>query len=847
MTEDLLRVAQRALAGRYEIEREIGSGGMATVFLARDPGLDRPVAVKILNPSLCPLLAHERFLREIDLAAKLTHPNIVPVFAAGEVDGLLYYVMPYVAGDSLRRRLARGPIPLPQALSIAAEVAKALQFAHQRSIIHRDIKPENILLSGQHAVVADFGVARAISAAGKATPPHELTEQGVVLGTPRYMSPEQGRGDVEVDGRTDVYGLGRVLAEMVGMDGTNSNPTSLPIPNDVRTLVRRTTATDRDERPSAVQVVAELRRIEANYSGAVPVVGAPSRSRKATWGYAAAIVGAVLALATAGGLIVGERGASPDGPQLLAVLPFEYIGDADLAYFAHGVTEEVTNRLAEVDGLGVISRTSAAQYAEASVPLQRIGQELGVGYLVHGTVRTERRPDGTGRVRVTPELLRLSDNARVWSSQFDIDLEPSDLFRVQGQIADRIAAALDLSLRSGSDAPAPTANLDAYQQYLRGVQLWTEGVVDLNDESRLAAIAAYENAIRLDSTFALAFAKLAGAHSWVYSVFIDRSEDRLDQARRAADRALALSPQLPDAKVALAWYHIGKDRDFDAAERLFAEALATDPNDVDALYGVGYLAHRIGNQQRAFDVFRRRLELDPRSSHAELNLAAVLVLSGSWENAEQHYQRAIQWTPDAYLPRVRLAQFYLTVGDSALAAEAVNTARAVLGREFVVRAANGWIPFLRSVRHVIWPDVEALPRSAYRDSAQYHFVQALAPNTSAADRRAHYDAARQILERRVAEFPANPALRSALGLALAGAGRLEEAVAAGEEAVRLSIERRDALEASLRRRDMAEIYAMAGEVEKARAALTGLTADPTRWPLLLIEADPIWDAVLRIP
>src|SRR5438034_761747 len=397
MADQLARL-QAALADRYTIERELGRGGMATVYLAQDLKHHRKVAIKVLKPELAAALGPERFLQEIEIAAGLTHPHILPLYDSGEATGLLYYVMPYVEGETLRNRLDRaGQLPLAEAVQITREVADALSYAHGHDVVHRDIKPENILLEAGHAVVSDFGIARAITAAAGGN----LTETGIALGTPGYMSPEQGAARGHVDERSDIYSLGCVLYEMLAGEPPYTGPSA--------------------------QIVISKR--------------CPARS-----------------------------GASHPSPQrMLVVLRFENLGRPDDEYFADGMTEEVTARLAGLHGLRVIGRTSARQYKKTTKTIPQIGQDLGVDYVLEGSVRWDRPPRGPSRVRVTPQLIRVSDASHVWAHVYDAVL--ADVFAVQSNIARQVAETLDVTLLApeGQALDAkPTTNLEAYDYYLRG-------------------------------------------------------------------------------------------------------------------------------------------------------------------------------------------------------------------------------------------------------------------------------------------------------------------------------------------------------------------------------------------
>ncbi|MCH7876065.1 MAG: protein kinase, partial [Gemmatimonadetes bacterium] len=485
---DVLDRLKAALAERYRVDREIGAGGMATVYLAEDIKHHRQVAIKVLRPELAAVMGAERFLREIEIAARLQHPHILPLYDSGEADGLLYYVMPFVEGESLRQRLDREKqLPIEDALKIAQEVGDALSFAHSRDVIHRDIKPENILFEGGHAVVSDFGIARAVTAAGG----DHLTETGMAIGTPKYMSPEQAAGSKDLDGRSDLYSLGCVLYEMLAGQPPFTGPTvesvikqhltaeppnvtamRPAVPADIVGVLARALAKTPADRFSPVGVFVEAlaKRESAVVATAAPAAEATTPIGRKP-GLLRVAVG-IVALATV--FIVVLRilpGGSPAASEVprLAVLPFSNLGSPEDEYFADGITEEITSRIAEISGLRVISRQSVIQYKGSDKTLKQIGEELSVSYVLEGTIRTDRAPDGSGQVRVTPQLIRVSDDAHLWTNRYTANLVPGEIFGVQEQIANQVAQALDVTLLEPERqrlAARPTDNLEAYDYLL---------------------------------------------------------------------------------------------------------------------------------------------------------------------------------------------------------------------------------------------------------------------------------------------------------------------------------------------------------------------------------------------
>ena len=846
-----------SLAGRYAIERELGRGGMATVYLARDLKHERLVALKVLRPELAASLGVDRFLREIQVTANLTHPNILPLLDSGRADDFLYYVTPYVEGESLRDRLNRDrQLPLDEALRLTTQVAGALDYAHRHRIVHRDIKPENILLEDGQAVVADFGIARALHAAegGK------LTETGLALGTAAYMSPEQATGE-QVDGRSDIYSLGCVLYEMLAGTPPHAGPTTQA------TITKKVT----EEAPSIRRVRADVpptvdetlrkalaqnpaARFESAALFAATLQAAPSSGFVGTrrpLRLAVAIL-AVLALGISTWLLRGSfrKGHSRTERPMLVVLPFENLGLPADEYFADGITEEITGRLAQLSGLGVIARTSATQYKGAHKSIRQIGAELGVNYVLEGSVRWEKPPRGRSRVRVAPQLIRVSDETHVWAQPYDAVL--ADVFSVQGRIAERVAEALNIRLLAPERAAVtsrPTSDLDAYDLFLRGNAYFGR---TYNEGDLKSAAALYEQAVRRDSTFALAYARLSQVHSWMYWRFYDHTDGRRVQAQRAVSRALALDPALPAAHFAQGLvYHFGY-RDYDRALPEFRDALALQPNNAEATIAVGWVERRRGQWDLALADFQRALALNPRDWHAPAELSGTYFYQHRYSEARQWFDRASALTNDqslGYYSRFK-GELYL-VGSADGARDAMRQAASRLGIDSLVRALvlEGWWSLLfmdedyQAALERMGPPSSTwgpfYPGPYYLAKAELHSRRG---HTGLA--RVYYDSARMRVEARLRVEPQEAFIEAFnhfdLGMALAGLGRKQDAIREAQTAVELSPVSRDAMTGSDIMVGSAVIYVRVGEYETAIDRLALLLKIPSVISATTLGFDPIW-------
>jgi len=640
---ELLARLRGALADRYAIDRELGHGGTATVYLAQDLKHGRSVAVKVLRPELAAALGAERFLREIEIAARLSHPHILPLHDSGEAAGFLYYVMPFVEGESLRDRLNREPqLPIDEAVRIAREVATALSHAHGHNLVHRDIKPENILLSGGEAVVADFGIARAIVAAGA----DKLTDTGLAVGTPGYMSPEQAMAQQHIDGRADIYALGCVLYEMLAGHppflGTTAQEilarhTLDPVP-PLRTIRRELPeAIEHAVRKALAKAPADRWRSPAAFSEALGrAVAPPSVTRRAARSLGLVAVGASL-LAAGYALFSRRPVADPSGEAAhsIAVLPFVNIG-ADPANepFSDGMSEELITALARVEGLRVAARTSAFTFKGRAVDARQIGSKLAVGYVLEGTVRR-----AGPRLRVSAQLINAATGYHVWSDEYDRDAR--DVFAVQDEIARAIVGALRVRLSdaaSSSLAKRSTGSPEAHDLYLQGRYFFAR-----RDSASLRKAQDYfEGAIQQDSSYALAWAGLSDAysHTGVFGYVPPRAV--YAKAKAAALRALALDPTLAEAHTSLGFIALFYDWDWPTAGQQFDRALALDPRYPDAHLFHGWYFVATNRMDDAIREVQTAVNLDPFSAVNNARLASMLYLARRYDEALDQSRRVLE-------------------------------------------------------------------------------------------------------------------------------------------------------------------------------------------------------------
>ena len=590
---------------------------MSSVYLADDLRHGRQVAVKIMRQDLAPAFGPDRFTREIELTARLTHPHILPLLDSGAVDGCVYYVMPFIVGESLRDLLMReGRLPLHDALQIAREVADALAYAHGNDVVHRDIKPENILLSAGHAVVADFGIARGISAAVDGT----MTMVGIAIGTPTYMSPEQSLGE-PIDGRTDIYALGCVLFEMIAGEVPFHAATAIAM------LARKITATSpnmgtlRDSVPREVEVLVKralAREPEARFQTAREFIEAIDTARN-------------------GGMPVEPVTSAPYNS--VAVLPFVSRGGGpEDDYLGDGISEELMHALTRLGGLRVIARTSAFAFRNSAIDVKEIGRRLNVRRVVEGSVRRSGN-----RIRVSAKLIDAETAFDIWSERFDKTID--DLFDIEDEIAAAIANSLKQLLLSenGQRLPtrmpyhiAPTTSFAAYEEYLKGRHFWGMR----NEDGLRRSIDHLEKALEADPSFALAYAALADTLATMGLYGMAAPKDVMPLAREAAEHALALDSSLAEALTARACVRAIFDWDWVGAEQDFMLAIASNPQYPTAHQWLAmHCLVPLGRFDEARLALMRARELDPLSMSISVSVAAI-------DYYERHFADAIVSSQD---------------------------------------------------------------------------------------------------------------------------------------------------------------------------------------------------------
>ncbi len=877
----------------YEILEKLGEGGMGVVYKVHDTQLDRSVALKFLPQHF--IVTDEdkqRFIREAKAAAALNHPNICTIYSIEEHHGQQFISMEYVDGMTLRERSEiRGQrsevrdqasetkkpgsrnLELETAIDYAIQIAEALQQAHKKDIVHRDIKPENIMLTEEGRIkVMDFGLAKL---KGMDT----LTKSRSTVGTLGYMSPEQIEGG-EIDHRSDIFSFGVILYEMLTGQKpfrgeheaamvysiVNEDPqpvqTFLPdAPPELIHILNRSLEKDTGDRYQSISdILIDLKRLQKG-SGQRPVSGIrESRSESGTRKKSASLpirkAGFIIASIIIAGVAIWFAFLSPTKDmatttqerKMLVVLPFQNLGDSEMDYLVDGITDEVTSTLTTLSGLGVIGRSSAYRYRNTTKTVQEIADELGVTYIMEGTVRWERRQDGEIQVRVNPQLIRISDATQVWAQSFDAVL--SGVLALQSDIATQVAGALDVTLRASERrvlTTERTVDPEAYEYYLRGEQYYSRGY---SESDYRIAINLYTTALERDPLFSSAYAKLSQAYSSLYWFHYDRSDEVLRQSESNARRAIELAPDHADGHEALGWFYYHGLLNYERALRELDKALDMQPQNANILYAIAAVKRRQGNFEEARKHFDAAANLNPTDPVVLFNTGETYWLIRDYENAMNYFDRVINLAPDWPDPYYYKAlTFVQSDGDFARVRSVLRTmSEKGLHRitNYADRSVHLYIPLLERNYNEIFAQLDA--NSEYTLNTQFEYVPGDLMRASTYYYSGDYNRARSFfqsvenpMKTMVDQNPSDPRLHISMGIILAGLGRKDEAIRHGERAVEILPLSREAYRGAYLLEGLAKIYTMTGEHGKSIDALETLLSRPSHINHNLLRLDPAWD------
>ncbi len=866
----------------YRIIEKIGEGGMGEVYRAHDERLDRDVAIKVLpdcygeNPGR--LL---RFEREARAAAALDHPNILAVHELGNHHDRPFIVTELLEGRTVREAIDSGKMANRVVIDLGSQIAKGLAAAHGKSIVHRDLKPSNVFLTSDGTVkILDFGLVKLTSPevpsdeTGEAPTEEMMTAVGTVLGTAGYMSPEQVRGQ-PADHRSDIFSLGVVLYEMLtgfspfcrgtpadtasavltGEPPPFSDTTSMVTPAFDGVVRRCLQKRPEDRFQSADELQQALQMLVAVPTGSPRQKSLPRPVSKAMV-FIAVVLAVVLAFTL---LHMGYRalvnnagpGMGEVGPPKIIVLPFDNLGPADDAYFTDGVTEEITSRLATVSGLRVVSRTTARRYADSEKTTSEIGDELGVHFLLEGTVRWARMPDGSSRVRITPQLVRVADDSQMWAENFDREI--TDVFAMQSEIAEQVAVELGVTLLDSERQvirEQPTDNLEAYQAYIRG--RWLAAQPHFTYALWPQMMESFERAVELDPDFALAHAEIARSHAELRYYAHDLSMERLALASNAAERAVELNPLDPRVHLALAQYFLLADRDTESAAREIEIARRhLGAGNVNVLQVEIFVRELQGRFEGALALADEAIRLDPMDPYV---LSEAIFDSWGFRDyprAIRYADAAFELAPGSYWPNIGKAWVYWSWNGD------LQSSRLAL--EGLMQDSGVWIDWTWYWQELFEGRFEDALGRFDNDKGNWlrikfghrpnSFMRATVLDMMGRRDEAllEWNTARDLIEQALEHDPDNYLLHASSGIAHAALGDHDHAIEEGQRATKLLPVSKDARYGLVCEVDMARIYTMLGEFDLALDQLDRLLAIPSWISVPWIEMNPLWESLRDHP
>jgi eukaryotic-like serine/threonine-protein kinase len=849
----------------YKILEKLGGGGMGIVYKAQDTKLDRIVALKFLPPHLlADKESEQRFISEAKAASSFDHPNICTIHDINTTeDGQFYIVMGYYKGETLKKKLESGPLQINTAINYAIQIATGLTRAHEAGIIHRDIKPANIMITDRDEVkILDFGLA-------KTSGDPSITKLGSTAGTVSYMSPEQTKGE-KVDQRTDIWSLGVVLYQIISgslpfkgdydqaiiYSILNEEPALLnSLPVELEQILSRSLQKNPEDRYNNInEMLDDLKKL-IQMDRHPSIDDKPSGKRNQRAFIISSVAGLIIAIVIVYLLFFNdsENSKSSVERKMIAVLPFENLGLSDDEYFAEGITGEIISKLSGLSGLGVIARASAMQYKNTQKPLRQIAEELGVQYVLEGTVQWEQSDDGRKHIRVNPELINVENSTQMWSKPYEAEF--SSVFTIQSEIAVTVAEALNLKLIQSEQVNLKgtiTDNSEAYDLYLKALY-YSQDIA--NEKNCRIAEELLEKAINIDSNFAEAYAKLSTVQSRLYWEYFDRSEEILKKSKDNAQKSLVINPDLSLAHIAMGDYYYNGALDYTSALKEYNEAIKTNVNHIiDANNGIPYVLRRQGKMREALEYLKKIFILDPRNYTTIISIGETYCLLQEYERGITFLDKASQIAPEAIYPIEYKAYSYLLAnGDTKKARTVILEAKDrkiglnshyFINLLYICDVLDGnFTGALEHIKGIRESDVQFYykPEDLYL-AETYRYMK----NKTLAEK--HFKAAVKILQGKIKQDPQDSRLYSSLGIAYAGLGENENAIREGNRGYELLPISKDAWRGTFRLLDLAQIYTMVGEQELALDAIEDLLKRPTdAISVALLKLDPTWEPLRGNP
>ena len=848
----------------YKILEKLGEGGMGVVYLAEDTKLKRQVAIKFLPKQIsADAEERKRFEIEAQAAAALNHANITTIHAIEETGDTIFIVMEYIDGTELKDKIKSGPLPPDETLNTAIQIVQGLTAAHTKGIVHRDIKSSNIMITNDNNVkIMDFGLAKI----GKGS---QVTKLGTTIGTIAYMSPEQTRGE-NLDQRTDIWSFGIVLYEMLlgeqpfkgAYDQAiiysilNEEPELNNLPEEYSHILKKALAKSPEERyQKTSEMLSDLKELKGDSitkSGErTTKTNKPTKSTKVKWFISFAVV-LIIAAISVYYFLFNKNEVTPNktpGKEMIVVMPFQNLGSQDEKYFADGVTDEITSKLASIGDIGVIATSSAEKLAKENKSYKEIGKELGVDYILNGSIRWEKFGNNESRVRITPQLIRTSDNTITWSDSYDKVL--NDIFAVQNEIAQKVVDQLGGTFannRIQKETP-PTGNLEAYDFYLKGVSIVGTGVYLKSNFQN--GINLFKKAIELDPNFAQAYAHLSRVQALMYFFFYDRSEKNVKEVYKNAQKALQLNPDLAEVHMALGDYLYRCKLDYEGAIKEYSEALKIQPNNAEAYNGLGVAYRRMGKFELAIQNMSKGYNLNPLSSEYGLDLSETYMLIRDYSKANSLTKKILELNPDLDLAKTFLVLIYISSGNLSNASVLIDKINTNSYLDFM-NNMKVWIYILERKFDAAINNLESTNKPY--ENSQFDFTpedEMLGliykyKNEPALSKK-YFESAKDELEKKLKVTPQDERLHSSLGIVYAGLGMKDKAVAEGKKGIELLPLEKEAYRGYYRQLEMAQIYTLIGDDNNALKQIDFILSIPGQFSVNLLKLDPVYDSLRNLP
>jgi TolB-like protein/Flp pilus assembly protein TadD len=850
----------------YKIISKLGCGGMGVVYKAEDTKLKRIVVLKFLSSSF-PLdkEAKKRFVYEAQFASALDHPNICTIHEITETDdGQSFIVMAYYEGETLKNKIEKGVIDSEEAVKIILQIAEGLKAAHEQGIVHRDIKPANIFITRKGIVkILDFGLAKS---SGRT----QLTQMGSTVGTISYMSPEQARGE-EVDQRTDIWAMGVVMYEMltrtlpfnaeydqaVIYSILNEEPDLNKAPSELQSILQKTiTKLPNDRYQKMDELISDIEIKQNKVAGREHLLFATAGRRKIsskTKIITASILAIVLALVII--YLIRQGGNRSDlisstfKKKMIVVLPFVNLGSPEDEYFAQGMREEISNKLAELGSIGVISRSSAEKFAKSKKTAKEIGKELGVDYILEGTVQWGKSKDKINRIRIIPQLIRVSDDENIWSDSYDRVI--NDVFKVQNEIAQNVVSKLGIKIlprQFASESP-PTKNLDAYEYYLEAARLEFDHI---SNSDILKSINDYKTAIELDSSFAAAHALLATVYMGSY-FYIKRDPEILEKISKHLKKARELNPNLAEVHFAQGYdYFYLLPNGLQKALEEFKKTLEIRPNNAEANLAIGIIYFYLGKYDLELPFFLKAFSLDPLNPRYSSAVGVAYNYRRDYKNAEKYYKRAIELASNESALYVELVHNYIDwKGDTKLARQIVKRmnnnkylelySNILLYLNILDRSFNEVLRQLKTSKKEFEDSYFRFTPNSQMIALIYKYLKKDKLS------RIYFDSSKIELEKKFLTNPEDIRFPLSLSITYAGLGEKSKSLAAFNKALKLAPKNVEILSKVTQVNYLARIYTLVGDYDNAFKQINYLLSNYTGFSVNRLKLDPTYDPLRNLP